>query len=210
MPTDEELQSALRRIVEYTEAMGNSVQGEAEGQTDDGRVIEGYRIQHGDHSLAVITAPGWDYFNVTYQVDLVRHLAVQRAVSETSQSAQSGQVSVELDQRDLQRAADRLAEETESVDRRQVRVEFARTVAQVSGEVAVNVQNEGDLVTGFQINAKCFPYRDGFDIDEYASKVQQTVTAGWVANEYLVDAYGLDGLGAQDVASDSPNGPMFQ
>lgn len=210
MPTEEALQSALRRIVEYTEAMGNTVQGEAEGQTDDGRTIEGYQIQHGDHSLAVVTAPGWEYFNVTYQVDLVRHLAIQRAVSETSQSAQSGQVSVELDQRDLKRAADRLAEETESVDRREVRVGFARTVAQVTGESAVNVQNEGELVTGFQLNTKFFPYRDGFDLEEYATKVQQTVTAGWVANEYLVDAYGLDGLGDRELTSESPGGAMFQ
>ncbi|MFB6354850.1 MAG: hypothetical protein ABEJ92_12285 [Halobacteriales archaeon] len=210
MPTEAELQSALRRVVEYTEAMGNTVQGEAEGQTDDGRAIEGYQIQHGDHSLAVVTAPGWDYFNVTYQVDLVRQLAVQRAVSETSQSAQSGQVSVELEQRDLQRAADRLAEETDSMDRRGVRVGFARAVAQVTGEGAVNVQNDGDLVTGFQINTKFFPYRDGFDLEEYATKVQRTVTAGWVANEYLVDAYGLDGLGERELSSESPGGDMFQ
>lgn len=213
MPSEDDREAALRRIVEFTEGMGNAIQGQAEGQTDDGRPLEGYQIQHGSHHLVVATVAGWEYFTVIYQHHLPQDIAVQRVAEEEVRSpAPSGEIEVTLDQQAIEDATDELRSHVEGVNLRDVRTRFTRTVAQIGGHQGIELQTDGDLIVGVQIKSKLFPYRDGFDIAEYERTVQQTVTAGWVAKEFLIDAYDIADLTASDLGTDpSDDDPkMFQ
>lgn len=200
MSSEDDRERALREIVELTEQIGASVQGEADGQTEDGRPLEGYEVQHGEHNLAIITVPGWEYFQVIYQLDLPRDIAIQQAVSNQSTS-QAMPTEVEVNQQDIQQATEDLQSHVEDYDLSDIRVEFTQMVAQVNSTAALDPQLDGQLIRGFQLSTKIFPYRDRFDIADFEAKVQDTVTAGWIATEFLSDAYNLEELVEEDMTS---------
>lgn len=211
MPSEQDRDAALRRIVEYTEAMGNSIEGEAEGSTDDGRPLSGYQIRHGSHTIVVATVPGWEYFTVLYQTNVAHRIALHRAVDEQA-PADGENVEIELDPTAIQDATAELREHLADEDLAELRAEFVRAVAQVTPTVALDLTTEDSLVTGFQAQTKLFPYREDFDIQEFAETVQTTVTAGWIGQEYLADAYDLAELVEGDIAASSSDGEpaMFQ
>jgi hypothetical protein len=211
MPNEDDREAALRRIVEYAEQIGDTIRGEAEGQTGDGRPVEGYRIDHGGHDVLLTTAPGWEYFAVLYQVDLGQRLAVQRALDDRPGTV-SGNVEIELGQGDLQAAVEELREHVEETDLAAVRAEFVRTVTGVYAKAGVDVGTDGDLIHRFDLTAKLFPYRESFDVAAFEAAVQQTVTAGWAGREFLIDAYGLSDLLDGGIAQPSGDGGrgMFQ
>jgi|GEM_PF-5955308 len=211
MPSEDDRDRALRRIVEYTEAMGNSIAGEAEGQTDDGRPLSGYRVQQGNHTLVVATVPGWEYFTVLYQYDVAKSVAVRRAVGEQAPSG-GGEVQIELDQAGVEAAADDLRAHVGDADLAALRMEFIQSVSSVAPQAGIDIDVDGSLIRGFKLQTKLFPYREGFDVADYADRVQETVTAGWVAKEFLVDAYDLGELVDAEFATGSSDGEpaMFQ
>ncbi len=191
MVKEEEVNKALKQIVNFTKKMGNSIQGEAQGKTGDGQPIEGYNIQHGGHTVNVVTVPGSEYFSIIYPFNIPQNIALQRKASNKSQSELQSR-NINIDKKDIQKATNDFKEYISEFDFKNIRMEFARTVSMVSSKAALEIETEGNIIKGFQIKTKLFPYRDGFNIAEFEEKIQETVTTGWTAREFLQDKYKLD------------------
>lgn len=186
MPTNQEFNEALQRVVRFIEDSGDETAGQVDGQTDAGHPLSGYMCQHGNHAVQVVGCPVWDYFLARNTFDLSQLLAAQRATG--GNPPDSGEV--ELTEEQVQDARDELSERLERDEHEELRVELVKATSRPN--LAANLMAfDHPGVYGYNIDSKLYLYDDGFELGDFGKEIQSVVSVGWLGKEILLDGYDI-------------------
>jgi len=184
MNSSDGYQDALNQVTRYVKTIGDEIEEEIEGETEDGIPITGYSCSHGTHTYLILATEEDVYFNIQYPVSIDHAVAIKRAPN---------QGEVQISQSDINSARDYIENKLEAVPqsmRREIRTNLIHIISREG--VAANLDTTKSInIHGFQLNKKIFPFDKSFNISKFEDTVQRIVNLGWVGKDYLADAYGI-------------------
>ncbi|MFB6210231.1 MAG: hypothetical protein ABEI76_01705 [Halobacteriales archaeon] len=212
MTTEQTFDQRLRAIAGDIDTIGDQIQEQVSGQTDQGAPIEGYACQRGSHQYTVVGSPVWDFFRVSYEYDAIQDEAVAAAVSQAVKADESGEVEIELTEAMLHDARDRLVSRIDDETSTDLRLELIKWLAQP--DCALDLQTDDrNRPLGFQLSRKLFVVEETISPTDLNRAVQTVVSLGLKGTQLMSERLGIEGIdqpGSGTVDVDEWETRMFQ
>lgn len=187
-PTQSDVDASLRNIESLVEQIGDQVVDDLRAEADDGTVVRGRQVQHGQYNYQALAAQSWPYVQIQSQFNAVQALAIDRATSANSGNGQPVQLSTdEIAQvhKDIRDTVDE--------DLGTIRQGLIDRISEPG--YGTNLDAEGAFVTGFTVSTKLFPYEEEPSAKEFYEAVQGVISLMYRGKTHLVTQYGLQNLG---------------
>lgn len=207
MASSQEFNDGLRIMAEFVDTIGDEIVQDLSGQTDQGASIDGYQCRHGSHQYQIIGTQIWEYFTIRYPYNAAQHHAALSAAADAKLPSPEGaqEIQVDVDDAAINRSISEIRDEIKSDELDETRLDLMELLSEPG--FAPNLEMDQELITGFTIDKKVFPYGDGFDISDFENAVQGIVSIGWLGKEYLMQVYGIKDLGEDlGLPGESPSG----
>jgi hypothetical protein len=201
MPADEDFENALRRIEEYIQRTGDTVQANIDTTTEGEIRVQGYLCSHGSHTFQVLGTRDWEHFVVRYPLRVDQLLAIRQ------KSQQPTGEELRITQEEIQAGRERLDEALSQKDRgelRELRLNLIQLLAE--GSCIVNLDTTAQLqIHGFDLDKQIYVYEDRFELSDFHEAVQRVINLGWIGRDLLLEGYGFtESISAESGASPSP------
>lgn len=210
MPTEAEFDEALETFSQYVEEIGDEVveeRGESPGMRIGPPDAEGMWCAHGSNHYVISGVPKNKFFTIVYPRLIVPNIA-RKLEDETIDELLSGYTEEEIeeqlsqmdtvepiDEEDLEKdidittsrellAAHEWLGSLDSELLQEIRYHLKERL--MSPEVGFQLIPESDnVVYGFIVTKKIFPYGDGLSLQEFYDRVQAVVSVGVAGNNFL-------------------------
>lgn len=192
MPQDDferTLESVEGNLEKADEQVVDSITAEVEGGEDR----EGFLVKHGDHDLVVLGAPSEYSFQVSYSFHVVNQFAQRFAISEVASQNPNQPVDVEVQDRHVQQARERVGQILENQDeekRMQLRQQIVRMLSLPACAYQLQDADDGTIL-GFQTSRKIWPYEDDFAPSKAHRACQTVISVGLPVILLLQRQFGL-------------------
>lgn len=196
----------LRQIAEWIEESGRKITGEIDDQTDDGRQVDGFRVDHGNKPILVYSIEGTNYFKVQIEFSVIKSVAIKVAVQELDIDPSSGgDVQVNLTKEHEERAKSLIA--TKNKEQKEwsekLRVKLIQQLSHPSAGFRLLTELNGPH--GFELQTKLFP--EDATISDFDKACQTVVSLAVVPREILARAYNAETTVDTQDEQTSPLGP---
>lgn len=212
MTGDQSFEQVLRTIAGEIETIGDEIQEQVSGQTDQGAPIEGYACLRGSHQYTVVGSPVWEFFQVTYEYDAIQDEAIASAAKEAITDGETGEIEIELTDTHLQEARQRLITRMEESENTELRLELIKWLSQPDCALELQTDDQ-DRPIGFQLTRKLFVYDDGLTPAALNRSVQTVVSLGLTGTQLMSERLGIEGIeraAPRTVETDDSTTRMFQ
>ena len=180
----------LNIATNYVDRIGDETIREIEGETADGRPVEGVKCEHGEHIYLVLTATGQEHVTLRYSVsgDEAWHVRTLPRTLDLDDPR------INISQSDIQQARSELQNELEAQPdeiKREFRLNLLELLSKEGCALTLDTENGPLNIHGFTIDKSCYIHDDDFGVGDFDYAVQTIVNLGWVGGSLLVENYGL-------------------
>lgn len=183
-PSQQDVEDALRDIDQLTSRIGNQTSGQ-QTRNVNGTDIDILPAKHGNMQYSVQASTEWPFviLETSFRVDeaLAAERAQVRADGGVQQSGTPTQPEITQARQDLRDGA--------VDDIGVIRREVAKSLSQ--GPMVYTPRNDDDLLVGFKLERKLYPYDTTITVDEYSDVVQTMMSAHYRGREELIQRYSV-------------------
>lgn len=183
--TTSDVDEFLADVDEWNRKLNKQTQDHINEAMDDGTVIQGRVVQHGTFQYSVQASTDWRHAILESSFDVAQLLASAQAQARADGGHQGA-----LSQPELQQAKQELRNNSTN-DLDVIRREIIKSLS--CGPFAFAARTDQDLLTGFNLERKIFPYDSDYSIKEYAADSQRLISAVYRGKEELIQRYDVRG-----------------
>ncbi|MFB6299530.1 MAG: hypothetical protein ABEH65_04645 [Halobacteriales archaeon] len=191
MTTDQTFDQALKAIAGDIETIGDRIQEQVSGQTDQGAPIEGYACQRGTHQYTIVGSPVWEFFRIGYEYDAIQDEAVAVAAREAIEAGETGEVDIEITETMLQDARQRLVDRSDADTGTDLRLELIKWLSQPDCALDLRTDDQNRPL-GFELTRKLFVYDGGVTPTALNRAVQTVVSLGLTGSQIMSERLGIE------------------
>lgn len=180
-PTQADVDDLLVDIDEWNRQLNKQTVDHLNETLHDGTVVEGRVVKHGSYQYSVQASVDWPYVAIESSFDVAEGLTTSQA-----QARADGGQQATATQPDIQQAKQRLRSGAND-DLDVIRREVIRSLSR--GPLAFEARQDNDLLTGFKVERKVFPYDRQYSVQEYADDVQTVISGVFRGKEELIQRY---------------------